>query len=150
MPSVTSFMNKPILAVLVLISMMHPGRADDRSFQANPIPAPLLEITNAEQQVWRWTNQKGITQPSDFLLALDQPSTTTKQITPDRGIAQGSNTAAAEIGADDTQGSITGSLSVPLPIGIPRQRPQIAPISASIALVDELGFVGDDGVFHAK
>lgn len=141
-------MNKPILAVLVLLSTIVPGRANDTS--PKPIPDPTLQITNPEQQVWRWTNQNDNAQPADFLLALDQPSTPIEQITANLGTAQGSNMAAAEIDPDDIRGSITGSLSVPLPIGFPAQRPQIAPVSAVIAPVDALGFVGEDGVFHAK
>ena len=46
-----------------------------------------------------------------------------------------------------------GSLSVPLPIGIPRQKPlnsptPLSPVSAGP--VDALGTIGEDGIFHVK
>lgn len=162
MPTVTFLMRKAPLTAIFLISMMLPAGADDITFQANPIPAPLPAISNPEQQVWRWNAQDAYTDPGGFLLALDQPSSATEQIPANFGIGpvgsnagtvQASTTATAEISADDTRGSTTGSLSVPLPIGIPRQKPlnsptPLSPVSAGP--VDALGTIGEDGIFHVK
>ena len=162
MPTVMSTMRKATFSAVFLISMMLPASAEDSTYQANPIPAPLPETANPEQQVWRWTQQSRIVEPGNFLLALDQPSKSSEQLTATVGIAadssnlttqQVSNLAAADIAPDDTRGSITGSLSVPLPIGTPPQRLSYSPTPLSPVAtgpIDALGYIGDDGIFHAK
>ena len=162
MPPVTTTMRKATFAALFLFSMMVPGWADDITSQTKTGPAPVSAITNPEQQVWRWTNQSEATQPANFFLALDQPSNNTEQITanidiatdgPQIGTPLGSNVAAADISPDDTRGSITGSLSVPLPLGTPQHKPLNSPTPPSPVVagpVDALGYIGNDGIFHAN